>query len=341
MVSCVFIFAICLHAAASFPTKYEAELPLTTRVKPDGGFSRIIIRDYSINNIHQTSDFFVAAVTGVVRQVPHIYDEANGSIVVYVKGIELTAGDHDTDILVEYSIQLNETLLSCSQTTSLMNTSIDLFESSYGNEAVVVQCDHQNGGGLSLHSIYGIIAGGTVLCISLIVVLAVVAKKKYSAPKREYFYIRTQLYDRVLEVIEDENAPLSPAKFTWCNSSSNDEKKVAKVLVCDQASGVDTNQKYQEMKDNDHQLWYCDKDGFVHSKVADLALEIQGRDIIAASFDPTKHEHKWHFSGDHIVNDHTDNLVIDIRHSIDKDGAELCAYRSHGGVNQKWTREFV
>lgn len=351
MFSCVFIFAICIHAVASFPTEQiGTELPLTT--KPDGGFSRIFIRDYSIDN-DQTASFFTAAVTGIVRYTLFLDNEA-GAIGVDVHSIE-PAGDDASDILVDilvkYSLQLNDTLLSCSQTTALMNSSIHLFQQSFGNEAEVVDCasgaadgsvDGSSRWKLSLHGTYGIAAGGSVICISVIVVAAVVAKKKYGGPQREYFYIRTQLYDRVLEVVEDEKSPLTPAKSSLlCLPSPNNGKKVARVLVCDQATAAEADREYQEMKADDHQLWYCDKDGFVRSKLADLALEIRGKEIIAASYDPTKEEHRWHFSGDHIVNDHTDNLVVDIRHSEDKNGAELCAYRSHGGVNQKWSREFI
>lgn len=49
----------------------------------------------------------------------------------------------------------------------------------------------------------------------------------------------------------------------------------------------------------------------------------------------------WIIVGDRIQNKYDSGLVLDISGANSRNGAQLIAYKFHGGDNQRWTFEYV
>jgi len=132
-------------------------------------------------------------------------------------------------------------------------------------------------------------------------------------PEGKFFYIRSQLSDKVLDI----------------RGSSSDPG--TEVCLWDEHGG-------------DNQLWYVDHvKGVIRSKLHDMCLEIQmsnNRLIINDYDEVNPFNQVWCLGEERIQHRHFRDRVFDVVGSNDDNGAEVCTWEWHEGDNQKWTFDY-
>lgn len=131
----------------------------------------------------------------------------------------------------------------------------------------------------------------------------------YQKPK--YFYIKSELNGRVLDIEGENRAP------------------GAKILMWDQKRGPTAA----------NQLWYEDQQGILRSKLNGFSIDASGEEIEAQPFDANNPKRAWIINGSFIAQLSNLDMVLDIMRSNAENGAHVCGWKQHGGPNQKWNIE--
>jgi hypothetical protein len=131
----------------------------------------------------------------------------------------------------------------------------------------------------------------------------------------KYFFIRSALNGKVLDIDKSNTSPGT------------------KVIMYEQ----------KDLSDADNQLWFEDFNGNIRSKLDEnLVLDASGSTLQTAVDDASDNNRRfWCIQGSKIVNRYDTTEVLDIKASNQANGAELCAWKYHGGKNQNWHFEFV
>jgi len=93
-----------------------------------------------------------------------------------------------------------------------------------------------------------------------------------------------------------------------------------------------------------NQLWYVGPDGFIRSKLNDMALSVTGSDkeLVTAIYsgDP---RHQWKIDGKKIVNQMFCNECLSVQKKLVRvpDDAEVCSSEYEGNPLQHWKIDFV
>lgn len=128
-----------------------------------------------------------------------------------------------------------------------------------------------------------------------------------------YFYLRSKLNDRVLDVENSSSRPKS------------------RLIMWDRKAGAP------------NQLWYEDGLGHIHSKLNHFVLDIdeegENRLVINPKV-PESQTQQWVVEGDYLVNHSMAGQVLDIERNDKRNGATLMCYERHGELNQRWELEF-
>jgi len=129
----------------------------------------------------------------------------------------------------------------------------------------------------------------------------------------DYFYVRSKLNDRVMEVAENTARPKTH------------------VVMWDRKSG------------SANQLWYEDGYGHIHSKlnhfVLDIDVQSENRLVINPNI-PDSATQQWVLEGEFMVNHSLAGQVLDLDKTEErKNGAACISYARHGGSNQRWELE--
>jgi hypothetical protein len=127
--------------------------------------------------------------------------------------------------------------------------------------------------------------------------------------QRQEFYIVSELNGKVLD-IKAGSKDAGAQVIMWTKGTSKEAK----------------NQK-----------WYFDQQGFIRSALNDFVFTAaSGQNIKMAPASGDTHS-QWRFDGNKVVNQAGN--VLDISRGSSSDGAEVCAYKSHGKENQRWKKE--
>lgn len=128
----------------------------------------------------------------------------------------------------------------------------------------------------------------------------------------QFFYIRSRLSDKVLDV---RGADSSPG---------------AEIITYDQGGG-----------NADNQLWYEDRYGVIRSKMNDFAMDASDGYLRTNPHDPGNPRQQWIVGNDRIFNRHNPGEVLDISGNDSGNCASIIPYDDHGGDNQRWTFEYI
>jgi len=132
-------------------------------------------------------------------------------------------------------------------------------------------------------------------------------------PEGKFFYMRSQLSDKVLDI----------------RGSSSDPG--TEVCLWDEHGG-------------DNQLWYVDHiRGVIRSKLNDMVLEVEmqsNRLIINEYQELNPFNQVWCLGEERVQHRHFRDRVFDVVASNDDNGAEVCTWAWHEGDNQKWTFDY-
>lgn len=129
--------------------------------------------------------------------------------------------------------------------------------------------------------------------------------------KPKFFYIKSELSGKVLDIEGQNPAPGS------------------KIIMWDQKRGPTAV----------NQLWYTDQQGIIRSKLNDLVIDASHEQIETQPFDPNNPKRAWIVNGSFIAQQANRDMVLDIMKSDKESGAHICAWKQHGGPNQKWIIE--
>lgn len=126
-------------------------------------------------------------------------------------------------------------------------------------------------------------------------------------PKREEFYIVSQMHGKVVTVNAENKLEMQP-----------------------KAATVDKNQ-----------LFFADADGYLHSAANFLALTSTKGDQFSLTSDSADPSNQWKFNaeGTRVVN--ADGNVLDIEGGKSGDGEPVVSWEEKDQVNQLWSKEVV
>jgi len=127
----------------------------------------------------------------------------------------------------------------------------------------------------------------------------------------QYFYIRSQMHGKVLDVRGSDDGP-----------------------------GADVIMYDQNDDQTDNQLWYEDREGMIHNKMNGFVLDVVDKTLKLNPFDPASDDQGFSYS-DHRVANRNRDVVLDIRARNDENGAEVVSWEFHGGENQLWDLEYI
>jgi len=95
------------------------------------------------------------------------------------------------------------------------------------------------------------------------------------------------------------------------------------------------------VEEADNQLWYMDAHTLTIRNVAtDFCLEIDDNGRVNP-YDPDNPGQMWAVAGDFLMNLEDGGKVLDIVAASDDLCADVCSWKRHGGVNQRWYFENV
>lgn len=132
---------------------------------------------------------------------------------------------------------------------------------------------------------------------------------EYVEPK--YFYIRSRMHGKVLDV-SGENRSEGAEVIVW---PQNDDQV-------------------------DNQLWFEGTDGIIRSKLNSFTLDARDGELKLYQAHEGEQNQGFRINGDQITNKH-DHRCMDIAGENEDDGAKVCAWESHDGVNQKWEIAYI
>nr|2DRY_A Chain A, 29-kDa galactose-binding lectin [Lumbricus terrestris]2DRY_B Chain B, 29-kDa galactose-binding lectin [Lumbricus terrestris]2DRZ_A Chain A, 29-kDa galactose-binding lectin [Lumbricus terrestris]2DRZ_B Chain B, 29-kDa galactose-binding lectin [Lumbricus terrestris]2DS0_A Chain A, 29-kDa galactose-binding lectin [Lumbricus terrestris]2DS0_B Chain B, 29-kDa galactose-binding lectin [Lumbricus terrestris] len=127
----------------------------------------------------------------------------------------------------------------------------------------------------------------------------------------KFFYIKSELNGKVLDIGGQNPAPGSKI-ITW------DQKKGPTAV---------------------NQLWYTDQQGVIRSKLNDFAIDASHEQIETQPFDPNNPKRAWIVSGNTIAQLSDRDNVLGVIKSDKGASAHICAWKQHGGPNQKFIIE--
>lgn len=116
--------------------------------------------------------------------------------------------------------------------------------------------------------------------------------------------------------------------------------KVIDIEACNPDPGTNVLMWAQKDEDNDNQLWYEDRHGYIRSKLNDLILD-SSDGLKMEEYSHGKTSQHWCFHDDRLENASDKGNAIDICGANQDDGASLLSYGWHGGPNQLWERVYV
>jgi hypothetical protein len=137
-----------------------------------------------------------------------------------------------------------------------------------------------------------------------------------SAGSPRYFYIRTFLCDKVLDI------------------SGNQRSPGGNVILYKKKSGGSA----------DNQLWFEDTFGNIRSKLNDkLVLDASGGDLKTAEYREGGNKLFWAIDGTKIINVQNPQEVLDVKGGASADGTAICAWtwKAGGNNNQQWHFDYV
>jgi len=125
----------------------------------------------------------------------------------------------------------------------------------------------------------------------------------------KFFFIRSQLHDKVLSVQDSVMGPGTP-------------------VGCMDSDG------------SDNQIWYEDRiAGVIRCKADDdYVLEIQDDTLVINEYNPDEYNQKYTCTNN-LVKHTEDGNCLDIAGCDEEDMARVCTWEEHGGDNQLWTFE--
>lgn len=99
--------------------------------------------------------------------------------------------------------------------------------------------------------------------------------------------------------------------------------------------------KKDHSMENTNQLFYMDPSTHsIRSALTDFCLSLNGdNELVVEHFSGAGHQ-EWDLDGDKIRN-RNDGQVIDISGEDDGNGAKMCKWSEHGGLNQQWDFEYI
>jgi hypothetical protein len=97
----------------------------------------------------------------------------------------------------------------------------------------------------------------------------------------------------------------------------------------------------KDPEDNDNQIWYEDKYGYIHSKLNGFVFDSSEGSMRLQPHDPTIDSRKWVKSGQKIVNKADPGKVLDIKGGDSGKGAKLQAWDYNAVENQHWRFEYL
>jgi len=126
-----------------------------------------------------------------------------------------------------------------------------------------------------------------------------------------------------------------PAKYFFIKSHLNG--LVLDVSGGSKQPGTKVITYHQKGGHPDNQLWFEDRFGNIRSKLDDdLVLDASDGTLHVNKYDEGRSRAFWAVQGDKIVNVKNHGEVLDIKGNNSAEGAEVCAWKFHGGKNQLW-----
>jgi len=93
----------------------------------------------------------------------------------------------------------------------------------------------------------------------------------------------------------------------------------------------------------EHQLWYLDPSGVIHSMIMDFVLDSKnlGERIVVNPHVPGDRNQMWMLEGNRIVNRHHPDKCVQIRMGEDRDDADVILHHYDRRPFQHWRFDFI